>query len=150
MDEINEIHPLISIILPTYNRAELLGRAISSVIQQDYKNWELMIVDNYSQDGTDEVVESFKDSRIRLLKIQNAGVIGKSRNHGIRNSKGQWLAFLDSDDWWLPSKLSICIAECGSGTDLLYHDLAISKNGKILKWNKVNGWALNKPVINDL
>lgn len=97
--------PFISVVIPTYNHANFLTRAIQSVIDQSYTNWELLIVDNHSQDNTDEVVNGFKDARINLLKIHNKGVIAASRNKGIREAKGEWVAFLDSDDSWYPTKL---------------------------------------------
>ena len=98
--------PLISIVIPTYNRADLIPKAIQSVLDQTYQNWELIIVDNYSDDGTKEVIESFKDSRISMLLLPRTGSVAASRNMGVHHSKGEWVAFLDSDDWWFPTKLS--------------------------------------------
>ncbi len=94
---------LVSVVIPTYNHARFLGRALQSVMDQTYKNWEVIIIDNHSQDNTDEIVEAFKDPRITLLKIHNNGVIAASRNMGIRAAKGEWIAFLDSDDHWYPN-----------------------------------------------
>ncbi len=102
---------LVSVVIPTYNHARFLGRALQSVMDQTYKNWEVIIIDNHSQDNTDEIVEAFKDPRITLLKIHNNGVIAASRNMGIRAAKGEWIAFLDSDDHWYPNKLQIVINE---------------------------------------
>lgn len=99
---------LISIILPTYNRAELLEIAIKSVIEQTYKNWELIIVDNNSTDKTDEIIDKYKNDKIHVLKIDNNGSIAKSRNKGILYARGKFIAFLDSDDSWHKDKLSIC------------------------------------------
>jgi glycosyltransferase involved in cell wall biosynthesis len=101
--------PLISDIIPTYNHAHFLGEAIESVLRQLYTNWELLIIDNHSEDNTDEVIASFSDSRIRTLKIHNDGVIAASRNMGIIEAKGEWIAFLDSDDIWYNQKLSTVI-----------------------------------------
>lgn len=101
--------PLVSVVIPTYNHAHFLGRALQSVLDQTYTNWEAIIIDNHSQDNTDEVVQSFTDPRIILLKIHNNGVIAASRNMGIRAAKGEWIAFLDSDDLWYPKKLEIAI-----------------------------------------
>ena len=98
--------PLISVILPTYNHAHFLGKAIESVLSQLYTNWELLIIDNHSEDNTDEVIASFSDCRIRTLKTHNDGVIAVSRNIGIIEAKGEWIAFLDSDDTWYNQKLS--------------------------------------------
>ena len=96
---------LVSVVIPTYNHANFLGKAIQSVLDQTYPNWEILVIDNHSTDNTDELVNSFNDSRIQLLKIRNNGVIAASRNKGILNSKGEWIAFLDSDDFWYPKKL---------------------------------------------
>lgn len=101
--------PLVSIVIPTYNHAHFLGRALQSVLDQTYTNWEVILVDNHSQDNTDEVVQSFAEQRIALLKIHNHGVIAASRNMGILAAKGEWIAFLDSDDLWYPGKLEIAI-----------------------------------------
>ncbi len=91
----------ISIILPTYNRAgSYLKRAIDSVIKQSHENWELIIVDNNSIDNTKDLIKSYKSSKIKTYTINNDGNIAKSRNLGIDNSTGDYLAFLDSDDYW--------------------------------------------------
>jgi glycosyltransferase involved in cell wall biosynthesis len=97
--------PLVSVVLPTYNHAHFLYNAIQSVIAQTYTNFELLIVDNHSNDDTDAVVSGFSDPRISFLKIHNKGVIAASRNMGIKEAKGDWIAFLDSDDSWYPKKL---------------------------------------------
>ena len=98
---------MFSVILPTYNRAKFIEGAITSVLNQDYLNWELIIIDNFSKDNTQEIVEKFNDKRIKYIKYKNNGIIAKSRNYGIKLSKGNYLAFLDSDDWWYSKKLTI-------------------------------------------
>ena len=99
-----------SIILPTYNRAgTYLKGAIDSIVSQSYDNWELLIIDNHSQDFTDELVDSYKDHRIIIYKIHNNGNIAKSRNLGIRNSSGDYIALIDSDDFWHRDKLKISL-----------------------------------------
>jgi glycosyltransferase involved in cell wall biosynthesis len=108
VDYINQ--PLVSVVIPTYNHALFLERALKSVIEQTYSNWEAIVVDNHSKDNTDEVVASFLDNRIKLLKIHNHGSIAKSRNLGINNATGKWIAFLDSDDLWYKEKLALSIA----------------------------------------
>lgn len=105
MKEINTKQPLVSVIMPTYNHAQFIGEAIDSVLNQTYKNFELIIIDNYSEDNTGKIVASYKDDRVKYLKFKNNGVIAASRNYGIRHSRGEYIAFLDSDDMWLPSKL---------------------------------------------
>ena len=111
------VKPFFSIVIPTYNHADLLNHALQSVIEQQYANWEAIVVDNYSNDHTNEVVLSFNDNRIKLLKIHNKGVIAKSRNMGINAAKGEWVAFLDSDDYWYPTRLAI-VAEKIQSTDV--------------------------------
>ena len=103
-------NPMFSVIVPTFNRSKLLRRAIQSVFQQTYDNWELIIIDNYSEDNSLEVISSFDQSKIKLLQIKNNGVIGTSRNLGIKNAKGNYLAFLDSDDWWKKNKLQTSLS----------------------------------------
>ncbi len=105
---INNNTPLISVVIPTYNHAEFLKNALEGIRGQKYSNLEVIVVDNCSEDHTDKVVESFGDLEIKLFKINNNGIIGASRNLGIDKAKGKWIAFLDSDDVWYPSRLSTC------------------------------------------
>jgi glycosyltransferase involved in cell wall biosynthesis len=100
------ITPAVSIVLPTYNRAELLGRSIQSVLGQTYRDFELIVVDDGSTDGTVEVVGGFRDRRIRYVPLARNTGAGAARNVGIRMARGKLLAFQDSDDEWLPSKLA--------------------------------------------
>lgn len=93
-----------SIIIPTYNRASFLPRAIESVLAQIYENWELIVVDDGSNDNTREVVASFKDERIRYIYQENQER-SAARNTGINNAVGEWICFLDSDDEYLPNHL---------------------------------------------
>ena len=97
--------PLVSVVMPTFNHAAYIGEAISSVLSQSYSDLELIIIDNYSTDNTQRIVESFKDNRIRYFKFANNGIIAASRNYGIRQAKGAYVAFIDSDDIWLKDKL---------------------------------------------
>jgi len=98
-------NPTVSVIIPTYNRAHLISRAIKSVLNQTYQDFELIVVDDGSTDNTEEVIQNFKDKRIKYFrhKINRGG--NMARNTGLKNSKGQYIAFLDSDDEWLPEKL---------------------------------------------
>ena len=94
-----------SVIIPTYNQGNLLKKAISSVLDQSFKNFEIIIIDNFSNDETQKIVEGFKSEKIIYEKVRNNGVIAKSRNTGIKISRGKWLAFLDSDDYWYSERL---------------------------------------------
>ena len=96
-----------SVIIPTYNMADYLIHSVKSVLKQNYKNFEIIIVDNYSNDNTKRIIKNFKNNKIKFFQINNKGVIGKSRNFGIKKSKGDWIAFLDADDDWFSNKLKI-------------------------------------------
>ena len=97
--------PFYSIVIPTYNRARLLERALASVWAQKCQDFEIIIVDNSSTDNTDQVLGNCHDSRLSVIRVQNHGNIAYSRNRGINRARGDWIAFLDSDDVWLPNKL---------------------------------------------
>ena len=144
--------PLVSVIIPTYNHANFLGKALESIIHQTYNNWEAIVIDNHSTDETNKVIDKFKDSRIQYFKISNDGIIAKSRNFGINAAKGDWIAFLDSDDWWTKDKLEICLKNIDEEVDFIYHKLEIiyDNSKSYLKRKKIVGRHLNKPVLNNL
>ena len=89
-----KLTPLVSIIIPTFNHAKFISKALNSVKNQTYHNWEAIIIDNNSTDKTYKIFDKITDSRIRYLKINNNGIIAKSRNVGIKNANGEWIAFL--------------------------------------------------------
>ena len=95
---------LVSVIIPTYNRSQFLAEAITSVLDQSYKNLELIVVDDGSTDQTSQIVQEFKDKRIRYFYQENKGV-SAARNLGFKQARGELIAFLDSDDLWLKHKL---------------------------------------------
>ena len=97
-------NPLISVIVPTYNRAWALGEALDSVLAQTYPAVELIVVDDGSTDETPDLLARYGDD-LRVLTLENGGV-SQARNHGISASTGEFIAFLDSDDRWLPDKLA--------------------------------------------
>lgn len=97
--------PLVSVIIPTFNRSHFLKEAIDSVLKQDFKDFELIVVDDGSTDDTEKILRSYANSLI-FLSQENKGV-SAARNSGIRISSGTFISFLDSDDLWLPQKLSI-------------------------------------------
>ena len=97
--------PNVCIIIPTWNRAERLSRAIASVLEQTYRDFELWVVDDSSDDRTQELLKKYKDQLKTLMLTSNRGV-SAARNAGIRASDSEWIAFLDSDDLWHPEKLS--------------------------------------------
>ena len=94
-----------SIIMPLYNKAPYVGKAVESVVGQTYGEWELVVVDDGSTDGSGDTVKAFTDNRIHLMRQENAGV-GMARNNGVAASHGEYLCFLDADDWWEPTFLA--------------------------------------------
>lgn len=96
---------LVSIIMPSWNTGRFIGESIQSVLNQTYKNWELIIVDDCSTDNTDEIVTSFDDERIRYFRNDKNSGAALTRNKAMREARGEWIAFLDSDDLWMPEKL---------------------------------------------
>ena len=111
--------------MPTYNHGEFIGESVESVLAQTYTNWELIIVNNFSTDNTDQVLSTYIDSRIHIEKFSNGGVIAKSRNKGLTLAKGKYIAFLDSDDIWEIGKLSIQVAVMNKRDDLLLCSTAL-------------------------
>lgn len=101
--------PLISVVIPTYNRADLLPRALRSVLDQTFRDFELIIVDDGSTDNTKEIVDGFRSSFENIIYVSqpNSGQCAYPKNHGIELSKGRFVAFLDSDDEWMPKKLEM-------------------------------------------
>jgi len=113
--------PIVSVVIPTYNHAEFLREALASVVNQTEQHWEALVINNFSDDHTESVIASFSDTRIKLVNFRNQGVIAASRNVGIREARGDFVAFLDSDDRWAPEKLRTCIQHLQSGPDLVCH-----------------------------
>ncbi len=103
MTETSKI-PLVSVIIPTYNRGWIVAEAIDSVLAQDYNNYELIVIDDGSDDNTPAILAAY-GNKITVLHQSNRGV-SAARNRGIAAAAGRWIAFLDSDDLWLPRKLS--------------------------------------------
>lgn len=100
------MNDLVSIIMPSYNTGRFIKETIESVLAQSYPTWELIIVDDCSTDNTDEVVNQYlADKRIRYIKNDTNSGAAVSRNRALREAKGKWIAFLDSDDVWVPEKL---------------------------------------------
>lgn len=96
---------LVSIITPTYNCGKYIGETIKSVLAQTYTNWEMLIIDDCSTDNTREIVANFKDLRIKYYCLDNNSGAAICRNTALKMARGRWIAFLDSDDVWLPRKL---------------------------------------------
>lgn len=136
---------LVSVIIPTYNRSDLIKETINSVLNQTHKNFELIIVDDGSTDNTKTVIESFKDNRIKYILQKHIGLPATGRNNGINIAKGDYIALLDSDDQWLPKKSEKQSEFMEKNPDILL----IASNGYIFLLNKVltgNHYWRNKKV----
>ena len=128
------IDGLVSIIMPSWNTAKWIAESIESVINQTYQKWELIIVDDCSTDNTDNVVASFDDKRIVYLKNESNSGAALTRNKALREAKGEWIAFLDSDDLWKPEKLEKMVAFMTENNySFAYHKYEkIDENSKLL------------------
>jgi glycosyltransferase involved in cell wall biosynthesis len=137
-----------SVIIPTYNRADHIRKVLDTLVAQTFKNFEVLVCDDGSTDGTGEVVKLYADKlNLRYLWNENWGGPARPRNIGIKECKGQWVCFLDSDDWWYPNKL----AECFKYTleyDVIYHSLDVIDNNKF--GGKKVGRYLGDEVLKDL
>lgn len=120
-----------SVVIPTYNSSKTINKTITSVLMQKYKNFEIIVVDDGSNDNTVSKVKQISDSRIRVFKIKRSGGPAKPRNYGINKSISEWICFLDSDDLWDPNKLKI-LAQLikQSNFDIICHNEYILKLGK--------------------
>ena len=125
---------MVSIIMPSYNTGRFIQKSIESVLAQSYQNWELLIVDDCSTDNTDEVVKPFlADPRIFYIKNEKNSGAAVSRNRALREAKGKWIAFLDSDDLWHPLKLEKQLSFMKeTGYKFTYTDYQIQLNGEWL------------------
>ena len=142
--------PLVSVIVTTYNRRDLLTNTIDSILNQTYKNFELIVVDNCSDYDFLSEIKSFNDERIRPFQNANDGIIDVNRNFGIKKAKGDYIAFCDDDDLWYPEKLMVCYNFFNSKVDLIYHDLKIIGKKRIFGRKVMEGRNLKSPVLVDL
>lgn len=132
-----------SIIIPTYNRKVLLKIALNSAIAQNNKEFEIIIIDNYSSDNTEELVKRLMNTNknIKYFKYNNNGIIGAARNFGAKKAEGEYLCFLDSDDKWFKNKLEqVDKVISKKEVEFLYHDLKLtSVNLKSFFRRKIKG-----------
>ncbi len=106
----------VSIVLPVFNREKMIATAIHSVLEQTYSDFELLVVNDGSTDSTAQIVEQFEDKRIRLIRLKENRGVAFARNRAFDAAKGQWIAFLDSDDAWLPQRLERLLGILGQST----------------------------------
>tara|TARA_B110000483_G_scaffold185425_1_gene219353 strand:+ start:7903 stop:8784 length:882 start_codon:yes stop_codon:yes gene_type:complete len=147
-----------SIVIPNYN-SKYLYRTLESLKKQTFTNWEAIVVDNNSNYNADAIISNYNDDRFKLYRIENKGIIAKSRNFGILKSTSEYIFFLDSDDWWKPEKLSILRDFIKlNKADIIYHDMHVVSEGrkKIVKGKSMhynNDFYLNilkfgNPIFN--
>jgi len=136
----SDLSPRVSVIIPTYNRARFVGEAIQSVLDQDYVNVEILIVDDGSSDDTREVIErDFPDPRVVYHYQENRGQNG-ARNAALERATGELLCFLDSDNWWLPDKLNTQVRAMrdNDDVDICYGDIiTVDEAGRELHRNNM-------------
>ena len=122
---------LFSVIIPTYNRAEKIKFCLDSLVNQSYKCFEVIVCDDGSTDNTKEIVALYENKLdLKYIWEENWGGPARPRNNGIKITKGKWICFLDSDDWWHPDKLQSCFELANDKVDLIYHDLFIRRSNK--------------------
>ena len=141
--------PFVSVIVTTYNRQNLIGETLESILNQTYTNFELIIVDDGSTDTTEEIIKNYKDERIIYIKTDNWGGPARPRNIGIKKARGEYIAFCDDDDLWMKEKLEIQLSHfeekiIGVGSILEYLENGIittnvrnSENNKYFNYNKI-------------
>jgi glycosyltransferase involved in cell wall biosynthesis len=150
--------PLISVIIPTFNREHYLPQAIASVLGQTYDHWELIVVDDGSTDGTRAYLETLPRSRVLVLERQHCGNLALLKNVGVRSARGDWVAFIDSDDVWLPEKLALQVeelrkhAQCDWSYTAYVHMDAHGHGAAWLNrgrpWSPLQGWILEELIVN--
>ena len=143
-------HPLFSIIIPTYNRAEKLRRALESVEKQTFVDFEVIVCDDGSADDTKSVVDSFA-ARIKITYLweTNWGGPARPRNNGLKIAQGGWICFLDADDWWYPNKLAVIHDHIGEA-DVLYHNSDIYTEARGSHPTIMRVRQLGKPAFADM
>ena len=140
--------PKFSVIIPTYNRENFVGRAIASVLRQDVTDYEIIVVDDGSSDGTQGVLADFGDA-VTSIYQDNAGV-SAARNAGILRAAGEWLAFLDSDDEWLPGYLGAQSNQIEQYPQAVVHmtnSVSVAKDGRRANYFEEVGVLDRKSVV---
>lgn len=131
-----KIRSKFAVVLPTYNRADRIVKAIESVIQQSFQDWQLLIIDDGSTDNTREVVAPLlEDQRILFFQIHHGGA-GKARNRGLQEANAEWICFLDSDDYYLPNHLSVLhdfVEESHNIPAFIYTGSSVQRKGALIE-----------------
>lgn len=125
--------PLISVVIPVFNRGWELERALNSLTTQTFMDFEVLVCDDGSTEDIESIVKPYEDSlNVRYFKMQNFGGPARPRNVGIKNANGKWIAFLDSDDWWDSNRFELLKSHLTDNNDFIYHQL------KVVKANDLN------------
>ena len=145
-------NPRVSVVVPTYNRANELRRCLDSLKEQTIDDFEVLICDDGSTDETAEVAKKYSPFLdITYDYAKNFGGPACPRNRGIKLARAPYIAFLDSDDWWMPQKLEESLKYLEQGADVVYHDLFLAtKSDQRFYWKKARTRDLKKPVFDDL
>jgi len=144
----NKKSPLVSVIVTTYNRKDYLKETIDSILNQTFTDFELIVVDNYSNYDFLNYMKSFNDVRIRAFQNQNNGIIAVNRNFGIKKARGEYIAFCDDDDLWYTDKLEKSVKYLLK-YDIVYHPLDKFPTRRKI-YNKTPVRRLKSPVSKDL
>jgi len=142
--------PLFSVIIPTYNRAVELDKALASLVIQEFKDFEVLVCDDGSTDNTQDIISCYKE-RLNLVYLSGSHSGGPAgpRNIGLKFARGEWICFLDSDDWWYKNKLSEC-AKNLDNKDFIYHDLEIYRDEYFNTKKILRSRQLKESAIADL
>jgi glycosyltransferase involved in cell wall biosynthesis len=148
---LQRIKPKVSVIVTTYNRKDELKRTIDSILNQSYIDFEIIVVDNFSNYNFIEFINTYKSEKIIPIQNSNHGIIAVNRNIGIENARGEFIAFCDDDDWWTSDKLEESIYYLNNGFDVIYHNMQVY-DGDIQKMKRdiIKSRYLYKPVNKDL
>ena len=148
--------PIVSIVIPTYNSSRYIGETISSILSQTFPDFEIIVVDDCSNDNTQDLIESIHDPRIKYIKLnRNHGGPSKPRNVGIKSSTGKYICFFDSDDIMMPNKLEKCIKFLNERSDIKFvftDSYKIYENGNLYSETLLKKYSLlneNKNKIKD-
>jgi glycosyltransferase involved in cell wall biosynthesis len=147
----NEATPAVSVVIPLYNKAAYVDRAISSVFAQSFENLEVIVVDDGSTDAGGEIVAAREEPRLRLIRQANAGVAA-ARNAGVGASRGRWVAFLDADDTWRPDRLARQFAALWRTPDVVWAAGAFvtTRHGRVLAIpDAPDAWFAEADVLKD-
>ncbi len=145
--------PLVSVVVPTYNRVEWLPAAVRSIQEQTFTDWELILVDDGSTDETENWVRGLDEPRIRYVRRRHSASIAATRNAGVHQARGDWIAFLDSDDRWLPDKLTQQLARLRDKPDTRWcyakYQMITKDGGAVPQphggpWRPFEGWFVDR------